>query len=113
MITRLSKRSEFVRLNQQAKRWVTPSFILQAAPNGLESMRVGFTVTKKQGNAVVRNRIKRRLKEAAEQVMPCCAQASTDYVLIGREAAKEVAFDQLTNQLRWALRRIHGQEKTT
>lgn len=102
-----------MRLNNHAERWVTPSFVLQAAPNEAEILRVGFTVTKKQGNAVIRNRIKRRLKEAAEQVMPTHARAGTDYVLIGRAAAIEASFEQITKQLNWALRRIHGQKNTS
>ena len=110
MLTRLTKRADFVRLNQSSKRWVTPTFVLQAAPGIEDALRIGFTVTKKQGNAVVRNRIKRRLKEAAEQVMPVGAQQGMDYVLIGRAAAEKASFDQIVKNLKWALKRIHGTE---
>ncbi len=66
-------------------------------------MRVGFTVTKKIGNAVCRNRIKRRFREAARQVLPELGRPGTDYVLIARPGAADRPFDALLDDLRGAL----------
>src|SRR5437660_1173873 len=56
------------------------------APACQAAIRVGFTVTRKVGNAVVRNRVRRRLREAARLVMPGQARSDLDYVLVGRQA---------------------------
>ena len=108
----LKKRADFLRV-AQGRRWVTPAFVVQMAVQpsamALPGWRVGFTVTKKQGNAVVRNRIKRRLREAARQVMPAQACAGHDYVLIGREVARTCAYEQLLRDLQWALRKLHAE----
>ena len=56
-------------------------------------MRVGFTVTKKVGNAVVRNRVKRRLRAVAAEVFPRLGRAGTDYVVIGRLATLTRPFE--------------------
>lgn len=69
-------------------------------------MRVGFTVTKKVGNAVVRNRVKRRLRAAAEEVFPRLGRAGTDYVVIGRLGALTRPFAALLQDLEQAVERI-------
>ena len=69
--------------------------------------RFGFTVTKRLGKAVVRNRARRRLKEAVRLVAPELAQAGFDYVLIGRQGALDEAFGVILEELRTALRKIH------
>lgn len=68
-------------------------------------MGLGFTVSKKVGNAVERNRARRRLKAVASEVMPHCASANTDYVVIGRRAALARPFGDLKMDLETALRR--------
>jgi len=87
-----------------------PGFVLQAAPVPPElappAIRVGFTVSRKVGNAVVRNRVRRRLREAARQVIPATARADLDYVLIGRQAALGRDFALLRQELGEALRRL-------
>ncbi len=94
-ITTLKKRADFLRLNKGSK-YITPYFILRYAPSGGEDCRVGFTVTTKCGNAVVRNRIKRRLRALTRDLMPKAATAGTDYVLIARaEAADKLCHDDL------------------
>jgi ribonuclease P protein component len=70
--------------------------------------RAGFTVTKKIGNAVVRNRAKRRLREVARAVLPLYASAGCDYVLIAREATPGRPFASLIEDLKQALRKVHG-----
>ena len=83
---RLPKRADFLRIAAGTRR-VTPGFILQAAPhpdNCVPSLRVGFTASRKVGNAVARNRAKRRLRALADKVMPEAADPAQDYVFIGR-----------------------------
>ncbi|MGI9415762.1 MAG: ribonuclease P protein component, partial [Hyphomicrobiales bacterium] len=69
--------------------------------------RVGFTVTKRIGNAVRRNRVKHRLREVARLVMPGRAQDGYDYVLIGRQGTPERDFGRLKDDLAMALRKVH------
>jgi ribonuclease P protein component len=87
-----------------------PGFVLQAAPvpADLPSMpiRVGFTVSRKVGNAVVRNRVRRRLREIARQVIPDQARTDLDYVLVGRQAALERDFAIMRQDLVEALKRL-------
>ncbi len=87
-----------------------PGFVLQAAPVPVESasptIRVGFTVSRKVGNAVVRNRVRRRLREIARQVIPQSARADHDYVLIGRQGALGRDFVAMRAELQEALRRL-------
>ena len=87
-----------------------PRFVLQAAPVpvdlSLPVLRVGFTVSRKVGNAVVRNRVRRRLREVARLVMPDQASAALDYVLVGRQGALERDFAKLQQELVEALKRL-------
>ena len=72
-------------------------------------MRVGFTVTKKIGNAVQRNRIKRRFRAAAREVLPELAEPGHDYVLIARPAALHRPWAALLDDLRRALKHARGE----
>lgn len=99
----LKQRSDFVRLNQ-ARKWSAHGLVLQAAENNLDGLRVGFTVTKKtEPSAVKRNRIKRRLREAARAVLPVHARTSCDYVLIGKKSSATRPFAALCEDLKWCL----------
>lgn len=106
----LKKRSDFVRASN-AKRQGTPGIHLQARKRGPDEpagMRVGFTCSKKVGNAVARNRAKRRLREVARLVLPTHGRDGWDYVLVGRHAkTAELPFTQLQADLVRALRKIH------
>lgn len=117
----LKKRSEFLRL-RGGVRFATPSFVLetrrrgQAETAGGSEARFGFTVTKKLGGAVVRNRIRRRLKAALVEVCDALAKADHDYVVVARLAALDRDFSELKKDLERALHRVHhapaNREKT-
>ena len=85
----------------------TAAFVLQARERGDGGpIRIGFTVSKKVGNAVERNRVRRRLKEIVRLSAPGCLRPGHDYVLIGRRAALELPFDRMIEQFDGALRRL-------
>jgi len=92
-----------------------PGFVLQTAPIPADlapaaidgpAVRVGFTVSRKVGNAVARNRVRRRLREVARLVIPAQARADLDYVLVGRQAALKRDFAALRQDLVEALKRL-------
>lgn len=87
-----------------------PGFVLLMHPrgDGDAAMRVGFTVTKKIGNAVVRNRMKRRLRALARELLPIGGVAGADHVLIGRAGGIERDFALLRAELTKALRKVAG-----
>ncbi|MGB5093809.1 MAG: ribonuclease P protein component [Parvibaculum sp.] len=110
---RLRKRREFLAVATGHK-WAAPGLVLQARAReqagGIASpdIRVGFTVTKKVGSAVIRNRAKRRLRAAAAELLPILANPGYDYVLVGRAATLNRAWPDLLSDLRAALERVHG-----
>lgn len=85
-----------------------PGFVLLVRPrkDGDDAMRVGFTVTKKIGNAVVRNRMKRRLRALARELLPQDGLAGADHVLIGRNGGIDRDFSNLRRELGKALVKI-------
>ena len=84
-----------------------PGFVLLVHPrsDGDPAIRVGFTVTKKIGNAVVRNRMKRRLRALARELLPTGGVPGADHVLIGRSSGVEREFGLLRDELAKALRK--------
>ena len=75
-------------------------------------MRVGFTVSKKVGNAAERNRVRRRLREVVRLSQRATLRAGYDYVLIGRRAALDLPFERLIEDFARALGRVHGGKGT-
>ena len=104
----LRKRADFLRA-AGAKRQGTTGFHLQARDRSDgEGMRVGYTCSKKVGNAVARNRAKRRLREVARLVLPEHGRPGWDYVLVGRPGVTVSRdFAALKSDLEGALRQIH------
>jgi len=100
----LTRRSDFLAANR-GMRIARPGFVLLANPNGSEQMRYGITVTKKIGNAVVRNRMKRRFRALLRELLPERGLPGTDHVLIGREGGIERDFGLLREELSAALAR--------
>jgi ribonuclease P protein component len=84
-----------------------PGFVLLVRPRGDDdpAMRIGFTVTKKIGNAVVRNRMKRRFRALARETLPEHGIAGADHVLIGRAGGIERDYGALGEDLKRALRK--------
>ncbi|OFX06269.1 MAG: ribonuclease P protein component [Alphaproteobacteria bacterium RIFCSPHIGHO2_12_FULL_63_12] len=103
----IKKRADFL-VAQAGEKAGTPSLLLirGKAPNGLDRIRVGYTVTKKIGKAVIRNRIRRRLREAARQIFPDHGAAGFDYVLIARPAAQSRDFALLLDDMKRGLLRL-------
>ena len=87
-----------------------PGFVLlvRNREDGNDELRVGFTVTKKIGNAVVRNRMKRRFRELARELLPEFGLRGCDHVLIGREGGIERDFNLLRQELGKALAKARG-----
>ena len=85
-----------------------PGFVLLVRPRGDDdpTVRVGYTVTKKIGNAVVRNRMKRRFRALVRDIFPAEAIAGADHVLIGRSTGVERDFATLAAELRRALGKL-------
>jgi len=105
-LTRLTERRDFLAANQ-GRRVPMPGFVLlvRDRKDGDSLMRVGITVTKKIGGAVVRNRMKRRFRTLAQSVLPELGVAGADHVLIGRQGGIERDYAALRNELATALAR--------
>jgi ribonuclease P protein component len=113
-VPRLKRRSEFLRVAKEGRRWVTPGLILQMRRRDAgewladrePGIRVGFTASRKVGKAVVRNRARRRLRAVAEQVLPRHAGGGCDFVIIARVETVNRPFGALLEDLTTALRRL-------
>ena len=104
---RLKRRPEFLRVAAKGRKAPMPGLVLQALARGDSApARLGFTVTKKVGNAVVRNRTRRRLKEAARLWLAEHPVTGVDLVLIGRDGTRARDFRALQEDLRRALAKV-------
>jgi len=121
-IERLKTRPEFLRVAATRKKWASPGLILQVKSHPADGqparldgfLRVGFTVSRKVGNAVARNRAKRRLRALAAEILPHCDLrvdpqqnfSGYDLVIIGRRATLTRPYRKLTDDLLKALRKM-------
>lgn len=111
VVDRLRKRRDFLAA-AKAVRSGAPAFLLQGRDRGDDgAVRIGFTVTKKTGGAVVRNRIRRRLREVARRVLPGRGKPGFDYVLVARAEALRAPFAALVGDLERAVSRVNAPGK--
>ncbi|MEM7620528.1 MAG: ribonuclease P protein component [Pseudomonadota bacterium] len=118
----LKKRSDFLYVGE-GRKWVAPSFVLKARTKyqsepGPQSQiltsdlpHFGFTASRRIGNAVKRNRARRRLKEALTLLTPHSARQGYDYVLIARQGVLNCDFKDLIRDMQLAFKRVHGHNK--
>ena len=113
-LDRLKKRSDFLYVQHNARKWVPKGFIIQLAErdtkenNTQNGLRYGLTVTKRVSkSAVARNRIKRRLKALACDILPAFSDNNVDIVLIGRVATLDYDYETLKKDLLWSLKRLN------
>lgn len=104
---RLRRRADYLRVQGAEIRAARPGLLLQAAPGAdSETLNLGFTASRKVGNAVLRNRARRRLKALAADVFPKYARPGHDYVLVARKDTPARPFAELRRDLEQALRRL-------
>ncbi|MDD4616527.1 MAG: ribonuclease P protein component [Alphaproteobacteria bacterium] len=103
----LRKRAEFLSVASSGKKWVAPGFILQVGKphESSDVIRYGLTASRKVGNAVTRNRARRRLRALAYKIMPH-ASGAHDYVLIARPSTPDCGWTDLENDLMKGLKRL-------
>jgi len=105
-ILSLKKREEFLHASKNGNNVATKGLVLQTYPIEKpkdEYIKIGFTVTKRVGNAVIRNRVKRRLRALAREVMTNHASDNFSYVLIGRFSTITRDYIDLKKDLKYAL----------
>ncbi len=106
-LTRLTVRSEFLRVAAKGRKAPVPGLVLQGLRReDAGPARLGFTVTKKVGNAVVRNRTRRRLRAAAREILTEMPALGMDLVLVGRDTTRGREFAALKDDLRRALTKL-------
>jgi ribonuclease P protein component len=111
-LVRLKTRADFLRVAAGRVRAVRDGLIVQAAPAPAgAAVRVGFTASRRVGNAVTRNRARRRLRAAAAAVLAERGRPGVDYVLIARAATAQRPYRALLADLEGALRRLERRPK--
>lgn len=105
----LKKRSDFLLMNAKGQKWVAKGLILQVKKQSPQKDKkgVGYTVSKRvDKSAVKRNRIKRRLRAVAADILPLFAKKHHDYVLIGKTLTATRPYEELKNDLKWCLKKL-------
>jgi ribonuclease P protein component len=112
--TVIRKRSDFLAANR-GKRYATPGFVLLVFDRRDDdaAKRLGITITKKVGNAVVRNRMRRRFRELARELLDAHGKAGADHILIGRDGGIERDFDTLRAEMAKALGKLAHSNRST
>ncbi len=120
---RLRKRPQFLAAAAGNRKWASRGLVLQALKqpctenlDGIDcaethpnnGIRIGFTASRRVGNAVARNRAKRRLRAVAAEILPVLAAHDTDYVLIARGTTLNRSYDDLLADLRLALKKVNA-----
>ena len=103
----IPSRAGFLAARDSGVKAVTGGFVLQAAPTGRDDWRLGLTASKKTGNAVRRNRARRRLRALARTELAKRARAGIDYVMIARHSTAERSWDDLVADLNKSLGYLH------
>lgn len=110
-IQTLKKRRDFLRVASLCQKFVMPGFIVQVAENpeaGDESIKIGFTASRRVGGAVQRNRAKRRLRALVREVFPTHADKKFNYVLIAKTYCLSRNYEKMRNELKSVLDRHLG-----
>ena len=121
-LRRLKTRRQFLAVAASRRKWAMPGLILQArrrppaedtpgagvSESSERYLGVGFTVSRKVGNAVARNRAKRRLRAVASEILPTAGRPGFDYVIIGRKATLDRSFTELRRDLQEAMERLQS-----
>lgn len=97
--SRLIRRSDFARVYSRGKSYVTDLVVVYVLPNKVQTTRIGFSVSKKLGNAVIRNRVKRKLREATREMLPEIA-GGYDVIIVARVKAARAVYADLRGALR-------------
>ncbi len=106
-IGRLKKRSDFLCVQRMGRKWISKGLIIEILDNEDKGIRVGLTVSKRVSKlAVLRNRLKRRLKAISLDVLPDYHQQNLDIVIVGRAMAQQRSYEELQNDLRWCLKKM-------
>lgn len=110
-LARIVRRADYLRVQAAERRAVQPGLLLQAAPktdseSSPSPFHVGFTASRKVGNAVLRNRARRRLKALAAEYLPKHAMPDHAYVLVARQATPARPYGELRGDLERALRKL-------
>lgn len=103
----ITSRPGFIRARNHGEKAISKAVIIQAVRGDGTDWRYGLTATKKIGNAVIRNRVRRRLRAIARQVLAPIAMAGVDYVLIGRATTATSSFSALVTEAEKSLRYLH------
>ena len=107
-LARITRRADFLKVAATQKKWVAPGLIVQmrAHEEPDQASRLGFTVSKKVGNAVLRNRAKRRLRALTDEMFREHPPLGVDLVVIGRAATVDRPFEALRRDLAQAVTRL-------
>ncbi|CAG0895985.1 unnamed protein product [Cyprideis torosa] len=104
---RLKKRSDFLLVQQKGRKWISKGMIVEIYDNNNLGLRCGLTVSKKVSKlAILRNRVKRRIRAVSCDVLPEYTAQNLDIVLIGRIGTQNRQYEDLCNDLRWCLKKM-------